>query len=627
MDDSFFELGGHSLLATRLVSRLRAELGVELSIREAFDAPTVAGLAALIDAKIAAAETVRRKPLTRAVREERIPLSYAQLRQWFLYRLEGPNPTYNIPFAARLDGPVDVPALVAALADVVRRHETLRTTFPDENGTPYQAINDIDHEGIVAGITVRDLAAGETVDDVLAAARDHCFDLDVDVPIRAEIVGVGEQRWVLSVVIHHISGDEWSAPVLFGDLLSAYAARRDGNPPQWSDTVTSPGAPLAPMIQYADYALWQRDVLEAEGEHQIDYWRKQLDGVPEDTTVLRDRTRPAVASARGVTVPLTVSPEVRAGLTELAREIGASEFMVLEAAVAVLLSRLGAGRDIPLGTPIAGRNEAALSELVGFFVNTIVLRNDLSGDPTLREVVTRVRQTALDAYAHQDLPFERLVDALNPERSLSLHPLFQVLVHLRESGEFSQTISGGARFSTITPEFDTVKFDLGFDFYRTARATAVASPTAASSTTRRRSTLSRVGSIWCCARWRSRPTRGSRRSTCWGPRNVPQRSAPAPTAARRCRGRSRRSRRCWRRAGPTPAPPSCARGSRSTTRNCTNDRTASRRCSRRAAPVRRSSSASRCHVRSTCLWRCSRSSRPGRDSCRWTCATRGSAWN
>ena len=235
VDDSFFELGGHSLLATRLVSRLRAELGVELSIREAFDAPTVAGLAALIDAKIAAAETVRRKPLTRAVREERIPLSYAQLRQWFLYRLEGPNPTYNIPFAARLDGPVDVPALVAALADVVRRHEALRTTFPDENGTPYQAINDLDHDGIVAGITVRDLAAGETVDDVLAAARDHCFDLDVDVPIRAEIVGVGEQQWVLSVVIHHIAGDEWSAPVLFGDLLTAYAARLDGNPPAWHD--------------------------------------------------------------------------------------------------------------------------------------------------------------------------------------------------------------------------------------------------------------------------------------------------------------------------------------------------------------------------------------------------------
>ncbi|WP_068272670.1 non-ribosomal peptide synthetase [Aldersonia kunmingensis] len=459
-EDSFFDLGGHSLLATKLISRVRTELGVEVNIREAFASPTVAGLAALVDDKLADPQFSDRPVLRRADRSGELPLSYAQLRQWFLYKLEGANPTYNIPFQARLTGTIDAPAMAAALSDLVGRHEILRTTYPDRDGTPYQRILD----PAPVEVPIIGLGPGEAVEAALTAAKNHCFELDSEIPVRGRIFDCGNGEHVLSVVIHHIAGDEWSTPVLFGDLLTAYSARLDGQAPAWTEL----------PVQYADFAVWQRELLgltggdDAEnsvGARQVEYWRGKLAGVPEDTTVVKDRQRPQVASNRGETVPFKVSPGVRAGLAELGRQTGASDFMVLQTAVAALLHKLGAGADIPLGTPIAGRTDGHLAEIVGFFVNTLVVRNDLAGDPSVRDSVLRAKDTALEAYDHQELPFERLVDALNPERSLSLHPLFQVLVHLRESGEYSQDIAGGGHLEMIVPEFDTVKFDLAFDFF------------------------------------------------------------------------------------------------------------------------------------------------------------------
>ncbi|WP_167315955.1 non-ribosomal peptide synthetase [Rhodococcus opacus] len=467
VDESFFDLGGHSLLATRLVSRLRAEFGADVSIRDAFEVPTVAGLAALVDARGEAAGASPRPGLRRAERPPRIPLSYAQLRLWFLYRLEGPNPTYDIPFAARIDGPLDAGALAEAIGDVVARHEILRTTYPDHEGKPYQLV----HDPSPIDVPLVDLGAHGDRESRLAAelaeAAAHSFVLESELPIRARILRLAPGEHVVSLVIHHIAGDEWSAPILFGDLAVAYAARLGGTAPAW------PELPL----QYADYALWQREMLDDDtstdtvGGRQIAYWRSVLADLPEDTTVLRDRPRPPIASSRGDTVTFAVPDRVHAGLTELARTCGASEFMILQTAVAVLLAKLGAGEDIPLGTPVAGRAEHDLREIVGFFVNTLVLRNDLSGNPTLRTAVLRARETALGAFSHQDLPFERLVDVLGPDRSLSRHPLFQVLVHLRESGAHSEVRAVGVgrdvRLTTIVPESGTAKFDLTVDFHVT----------------------------------------------------------------------------------------------------------------------------------------------------------------
>ncbi|WP_277831116.1 non-ribosomal peptide synthetase [Speluncibacter jeojiensis] len=471
VDESFFDLGGHSLLATRLVARLRADFGVEVTVREAFDAPTVAGLAALIEVKRSAfPDAATRPPLVRADRPDELPLSYAQLRQWFLYRMEGANPTYNIPFAARIDGPLDVAALTAAVGDVVARHEILRTTYPDRDGTPRQQIS----APAPVPIPVHDVVETD-LDAELKRLGDHTFELDRDLPLRVTLLQLGPDRHVLSLLLHHIAGDEWSAPVLLGDLTAAYRARRTGTPPQWEP----------PQVQYADYALWQRELLgldrepgadpepDTVGAEQIAYWRDTLAGLPDDTAVLRDRPRPAVASARGDTVEFTVPRAIRDSLTAMGRSCGASDFMVLQTAVATLLARLGAGDDVPLGTPIAGRTEHGLASLIGFFVNTVVVRNDLSGDPTPTVAVTRARDAALGAYAHQDLPFERLVDALRPDRSLSRHPVFQVLVQVREAGELSGAFGGDeqTRLTAIEPRFDTAKFDLTFDFCAVASGT------------------------------------------------------------------------------------------------------------------------------------------------------------
>ncbi len=464
VDDDFFALGGHSLLAMRLVAGLRAAFGADVSLRTVFDAPTVTRLAQRL-AGGSTADVRARPALGVRTRLERLPLSSAQQRLWVLYQVEGRSATYNIRSAWGLTGELNVEALRAAVHDLVVRHETLRTIFPDEEGRAYQRVLDADE--VRVPFEVEETDAGQ-LPERLARAGAYGFELDRELPLRVHVFRTGREEWTLLLLLHHIAGDEWSEGPLNGDLAAAYAARTAGRTPEW--------APLP--VQYADYTLWQRDVLgdekdpESLAARQIAYWRQALAGQPEELALPVDRPRPLESTYRGGAADLSLDADLAAELHRLAHDNGVSVFMVMQAAVATLLSRLGAGHDIPIGSPISGRTDAALENLVGFFLNTLVLRTDTSGEPTFRELLARVRETDLAAFDHQDVPFERLVEVLNPARSLARHPLFQTMVVYLAAGGDEAGLPG-LRSQRQDVGQTTAKFDLSFDFVERADGNGV----------------------------------------------------------------------------------------------------------------------------------------------------------
>ncbi|WP_369206698.1 amino acid adenylation domain-containing protein [Streptomyces sp. PU-14G] len=452
IDDDFFAMGGHSLLATRLVSRIRTVLDVDLPIRVVFDGPTVEKLAARLSAGQRTRPDLRRV----AERPDRVPLSFAQRRLWFIDQFEGPSATYNTPFVLRVRGELDVAALESAVRDVVARHESLRTLIvEDDAGTPYQCPLALGEARV--SVPVVELAP-EAVGGAVAAAVAQPFNLSVEIPVRATLFRCAAQEHVLVLATHHVAADGESMVPLARDLSAAYGARVRGVAPDWAEL----------PVQYADYTLWQRELLGEESDNgsvlaeQVAYWRDELLGSPQPLQMPTDRPRPPTASHRGDSVDFSLDPELLAAIEELARERGATTSMVLQASLAVLLHHLGGGDDLTIGSPIAGRTDEGLSELVGFFVNTWVLRADLSGNPTFEELLGRVRDKAVAAYDNQDAPFERLVESLNPERSTAYHPLFQVMFAWQNVARSDFELPG-LQVALEPVSTGTAKFDLFFN--------------------------------------------------------------------------------------------------------------------------------------------------------------------
>ena len=457
VEDSFFDLGGDSLSAMRVIAAINSGLGAHLSVRALFDAPTVAQLAAHVGGD--GSGPARVVPVERPAV---VPLSFAQSRLWFIDQLHGPSAVYNMPVALRLGGCLDVEALGVALADVVGRHESLRTLFPAVEGIPRQSV-------IAAGradfgwqvVDARGWSAarlGETIE----AVAGHEFDLATEIPLRAMLFTVTDEEHVLVAVVHHLAADGWSIALLARDLGVAYASRCGGRDPGWASL----------PVQYIDYTLWQRAQFgDLDDPHsrigaQLAYWQQALAGMPERVALPTDRPYPVVADYRGARVQLDWPAELHQQVRGVAREHNATIFMVVQAALAVLLCKLSASSDVAVGFPIAGRADPALDELVGCFVNTLVLRVELGGDPTVAELLAQVRARSLGAYENQDVPFEVLVERLNPTRSLTQHPLIQVMLAWQnfagQDHDATAPVLGDLQVSPVPVDTQVARMDLTF---------------------------------------------------------------------------------------------------------------------------------------------------------------------
>ncbi len=451
--DNFFELGGHSLLATRVVARLGPALGVELPLRALFEAQTVAELAARADAARRAGEGTALPPLVPVPRDGPLPLSFAQQRLWFLHQMEPEGAAYVMAQPARLAGRLDAAALRRALGALVERHESLRTTLRPAAEGAVQVV----HPAPPARLPVVELAGlarGDREAEARRLAQEDAgrpFDLERGPLLRAALARLADDDHVLLLAVHHVVSDGWSMGVLFRDLYALYEALAGGAPP-----------PLPPLpVQYADYAAWQRGWLRGDAlRRQLDWWRERLDGAPPVLELPVDRPRPARVSGRGASREFRVPADTTRALRALARREGATLFMVARAAADVLLARWSGQEDLVVGSLIANRTRAELDGIIGFFVNTLALRTDLSGDPPFTGLLGRVRETALGAYAHQDLPFERLVEEIAPERSLSHTPLFQAMFALQNARGGEDPPLSGLRLERLPLETRATLFDL-----------------------------------------------------------------------------------------------------------------------------------------------------------------------
>ncbi|MEE2061899.1 amino acid adenylation domain-containing protein [Rhodococcus artemisiae] len=451
LDDSFFDLGGNSLIATRVVARLGDAFTTDVGVRTLFEAPTVRALAAHLDAGGGAAHRLTRVPLTTRPRPEQVPVSAAQRRLWFVNQLDTTSAAYNIPVAITLTGTLDVAALTAAVHDLLHRHEALRTRFPATADGPIQQIlpaTEIDLDPIPTPVALADLESA--VAEVVTAG----FDVTVDPPVRMRLLRVHDEHHVVAVVVHHIAADGASLAPLARDLMTAYLARRDGQSPQWD----------ALPVQYADYTLWFDEVLgtvddtASRATEQLDFWRTRLAGAPEISALPTDRPRPPAQSYRGATVEFDLDPVLYRKITAVAHAHGATEFMVVHAALSLLVARLSGSDDVTIGTPVSGRGEPELDDLVGMFVNTVALRTAVPSAMPFGTYLQAVRDGDLEAFAHADLPFDALVDLLAGDRSAAHSPLFQVMLAFQNNDtahlELPDLTVDIAEIDTATTKFD-----------------------------------------------------------------------------------------------------------------------------------------------------------------------------
>ncbi|MFN6251922.1 MAG: condensation domain-containing protein, partial [Acetobacteraceae bacterium] len=459
INENFFELGGHSLLATQLVSRIRDALGVSVPVRWLFEAPTVGELAQRLRPMLGGSDTQAQEDATAQTdgativavsREQALPLSFAQQRLWFLDQLEGPGATYNMPAAIEFTGLLNIEALNDALSEIVRRHEPLRTCLVLHEGEPVQIIAPAQPLSL-ALIDLREC------DDPAAQAQRLAriealvpFDLAREAPLRAQLLQRQDTAWTLLLTLHHSAADGWSVAIFVRELVALYGAYLQGQ-----------ASPLPELvIQYADFAQWQRAWLSGERlEREQRYWRAQLAGVPECINLAGDHSRPQRQSYRGASVAFSVDATLTAGLQALSRRSGATLFMTLLAAWAGVLGRYSAQDDIVIGSPVANRTQSATEALIGFFVNTLALRADLSGNPNFLELLSRLRHTCLEAYAHQELPFESLVESIGVSRSLAHAPVFQVMFVLQNNAQEELVLPGLATVMSKS-ESTVAKFDL-----------------------------------------------------------------------------------------------------------------------------------------------------------------------
>ncbi|MBG1243112.1 non-ribosomal peptide synthetase [Nostoc sp. NZL] len=467
--DNFFELGGHSLLATQLVSRIRNVFKVELALRELFARATVAELAQSIRQLQQQDLELSEPPILPKVRDAELPLSYAQQRLWFLDQFEPNSAFYNIPMALRLVGNLNQPALEQSLQEIIHRHEALRTNFITVDGKPSQIIQ-IQTNWTVSVIDLKYLSTTNQEITSQELARQQAiqpFDLANGALIRTTLLVLSQTEHILLVCMHHVVSDGWSMGVFVQELAALYDAYAQGQP-----------SPLAPLpIQYTDFAIWQREWLQGNVlQNQLTYWQQQLANAPDLLSLPTDRPRPAVQTFAGAYQKFALSAELTGGLIQLSQQQGVTLFMTLLAAFDTLLYRYTGTEDILVGSPIANRDRSEIEGLIGFFVNTLVMRTDLAGNPSFSELLTRVREIAMEAYSHQHLPFEMLVEALQPERDLSHTPLFQVMFTLQNAPVSTVELNQLSVSSTLI-EGTTSKFDLTLSMENTATSTTLSTGT------------------------------------------------------------------------------------------------------------------------------------------------------